>query len=47
VDTINTSLGLIKLGIQKGTEAKHSMRQTKKSPNYTTDISQVPKIDMD
>jgi DNA polymerase V len=47
VDMINARIGEITLAIQKTDEAKHHMRQTKKSPEYTTDIRQVPKIDMD
>lgn len=46
VDIINTSIGTLKFAVQNK-KGRHRMRQNKKSPEYTTKISDVPKIDMD
>jgi DNA polymerase V len=47
IDFVNTSVGYVRLGVQNPDNAVHAFRQNLKSPNYTTDIRQVPKIDMD
>ena len=47
IDQINSSLGKIHLGIQKPKDGKHRMNQNKKSPNYTTNINDILKIDID
>lgn len=46
IDYVNTSLGRIRFACQNP-EGIHKMRQVRKSPHYTTDINEVPKIDMD
>ena len=46
IDFINTSLGKIKFAVQKEA-GKHQIKSEYKSPEYTTRINEVPKIDMD
>jgi DNA polymerase V len=46
IDFINTDLGRIRFAVQKDA-GKHQIRSDYKSPEYTTRISEVPKINMD
>ena len=46
-DFINSSIGKIYVAIQKPKTGKHHTNQSRKSPNYTTNIDEVPVIDID
>ena len=46
IDFINSSLGTIRFAVQNK-QGIHRMLQQHKSPEYTTRIDQVPKINMD
>jgi len=46
VDFINSSDGRIYLAVQNTNDAKHAVRLNHKSPQYTTNIAEVLKIDM-
>ena len=47
IDMINSSVGTISMGVQKFKPALHDMKQSHKSPEYTTKIEDVPIIQID